>query len=94
MNYSKFYCTKCGQQGIPVQRNKGQKRQSGHLKKLWCVHCQQLINHVEIYEFSTYYTYEDFKLEREYGNFTEEGTRKETIGMFKANLRKEGIEDE
>ena len=33
---SKFFCTKCGKEGIPVQRKCGQDREGGHLKKLSC----------------------------------------------------------
>ena len=32
---SRFFCTKCGREGIPVHRKKGQQREGGHLKKLY-----------------------------------------------------------
>ena len=34
-----FYCTQCGERGIPVHRKYGQFREVGHLKKLYCKAC-------------------------------------------------------
>lgn len=65
---SEFYCTKCGNRGIPIARRAGQRREAGHLKRLFCLHCQKEINHVEIRPFGTY-RYEDFKEEFELGRF-------------------------
>ena len=42
-----FYCTKCGSKGINVPRIKGKLREPGHLKKLFCLKCQEEVNHVE-----------------------------------------------
>lgn len=57
---SSFYCTECGNKGIPVIRKKGQLRKSGHLKKLYCLHCRKETNHVEIKEcLGDYYGKED-----------------------------------
>ena len=56
---SDFYCTHCGQRGIPLARKYGRERESGHLKKLYCIHCKQETNHAEIRPCSSY-TYEDF----------------------------------
>lgn len=64
-NLSDFYCTKCGKKGIPIARKKGQDRELGHLKVLYCVHCQEETNHVEIRKNYTYYDfYEEFSLGR------------------------------
>jgi len=71
---SRFFCTKCGKEGIPIQRKKGQERESGHLKKLYCIYCGEEVNHVEIKEDNPAYTLEDFKEEFELGRF-EEGQR-------------------
>lgn len=68
---SKFYCTKCGEEGIPVNRKKGQERKSGHLKKLYCLHCQEETNHVEIKECDNNYTYQNFKAEFDSGCFVD-----------------------
>lgn len=73
---SHFYCTQCGQEGIPIRRVRGQERKAGHLKILYCIHCGKTINHVEVKENSNY-TYMDFKKEFESGVFNEEGLRNE-----------------
>lgn len=67
---SQFFCTKCGKEGIPVNRKKGQERSSGHLKKLYCLYCGEETNHAEIREVGDY-TYEDFKEEFDLGRFIE-----------------------
>lgn len=87
---SVFYCTKCGQKGMPVLRRKGAEREAGHLKKLYCLNCKQEVNHVETKEW-TKYDHDCFLLEFEYGNFDEEGNRKIQYGFFKDKLVKEGI---
>lgn len=86
---SEFYCVKCKNRGIPIPRPK-RRRESGHLKKMWCLNCKSEQNHVEIIPF-THYAYDDFLLEFEYGNFTETGSRKEKYGIFKDSLQKKGI---
>ena len=67
---SDFYCTSCGKQGIPIARKKGQQREKGHLKKLFCLYCGKETNHVEIKPFGSY-TYADFKEEFDLGRFVE-----------------------
>ena len=42
-----FYCTGCGQKGIPIQRSIGHQREAMHRKKLYCIHCKTEINHIE-----------------------------------------------
>ena len=46
-----FVCTKCGNKGIPISRKQSKQRESGHLKKLYCVHCKEETNHIEIRDF-------------------------------------------
>lgn len=87
---SRFYCTCCGNEGIPIIRRNGRAQEAGHLKKLYCLHCKKEWNHAETKEFS-HYTYQDFLLEFEHKNFTEEGLRKEPYSQFKQRLIKEGI---
>ncbi len=48
---STFKCTVCGKEGIPISRKQSNQRESGHLKKIYCVHCKKETNHVEIREF-------------------------------------------
>jgi len=68
MSQSRFFCTECGKEGVPIMRKMGQQRESGHLKKLYCIYCQKEVNHVEIKELGNY-TLEDFKKEFEAGRF-------------------------
>ena len=72
MNYfiSNFYCTRCGNQGIPLPRKKSSKRECAHLKKLYCCTCREQINAVEIKPFGSY-TYENFIKDFKEGKFNE-----------------------
>lgn len=42
-----FYCTNCGNKGIPCQRRRGHQHSRGHLKKLFCIYCNKEVNHYE-----------------------------------------------
>lgn len=42
-----FYCMKCGRKGIPIQRKSGFQHSKFHRKKLYCIYCQEEVNHVE-----------------------------------------------
>lgn len=88
---SEFYCTRCGQKGLPVWRRKGSEREAGHLKKLFCLNCQDTVNHVECKPF-TKYEYKDFVTEFEYGNFSEEGKRIRPYGELRGLINNEQIE--
>ena len=66
---SDFYCTKCGHKGIPIVRTKHAQREPGHLKKLYCLFCQEEHNHVEIKPIGSKYRYEDFLEEYTLGRF-------------------------
>ncbi len=87
---SKFFCVACGEEGIPIARRKGREREPGHLKKLFCLNCHKETNHAEVREFSRY-SYEDFLLEFENGNFSEAGDRILSLGEFRNKLHKEGV---
>lgn len=80
MTESKFFCTKCGHEGLPIMRPKGHRREPGHLKKLYCIYCQEEINHAEIRDIEGY-TENDFKQEFELGRFIN-GNRVETKNLF------------
>jgi hypothetical protein len=70
LNISDFYCTKCGNKGIPIPRKKGQERGSGHLKVIFCLTCQQETNHCEIVrENGNDYNKDTFLKEFELGRF-------------------------
>lgn len=42
-----FYCTCCGNKGIPIFRRSSKQREKLHKKKLYCIHCQKEVNHIE-----------------------------------------------
>lgn len=54
---NRFFCTKCGKEGLPIYRNQGHFHPKFHKKKLYCIYCKNDINHIEckneedIYEF-------------------------------------------
>ena len=79
---SDFYCTKCGQFTYSIRRLKGQEREPGHLKRLWCPFCNEEHNCVEVRSSAYGYTKKDFDLEFAMGNFDKDGNRKRT---FKEN---------
>ncbi len=70
MVVSDFYCTICGKRGIPIIRKPGKQKEAGHLKKLFCLYCQEETNHAEIRANSSY-TLDDFKEEFELGRFVD-----------------------
>ena len=82
---SEFYCTQCGHKGFPIWRQTGREREAGHLKKIYCLTCGEQTNLAECKE-NTHYQYEDFKIEYEYGNFTEEGLRKQKYGELRGDI--------
>lgn len=77
---SKFFCTACGKEGIPILRKRCCERKSGHLKKLYCIYCKKEVNHCEIKEYGDY-TYEDFLNEFNAGRFID-GNRVELEKCF------------
>lgn len=80
---SDFYCVLCGRKGIPILRKKGQERENGHLKKLFCIYCNKSTNHAEC-KIASKYEYDDFKIEFEYGNFDENGNRIKSYGELRS----------
>lgn len=69
MSTSDFYCTECGNKGIPIARLSYHQREPGHLKKLFCLHCQKETNHAEVRPKGQKYTYENFFEEYSLGRF-------------------------
>lgn len=64
--FNDFYCVECGRKGIPIVRQIGKERESGHLKKLYCLYCGKETNHAEV---TGKYTKEQFQKEFELGRF-------------------------
>lgn len=48
---SQFKCTQCSREGIPISRKQSNQRESGHLKKIYCLYCREETNHEEIRDF-------------------------------------------
>ena len=69
---SDLYCTCCGVKGIPVPRKSSKQRESGHLKKIYCLKCKAETNHVEVRAFD--YDKEDFIKDFNEGKFKEANT--------------------
>lgn len=88
---SDFYCTQCGSKTINVWRRRGQEREAGHLKKLYCFKCNKEQNCVEIKQNNKNYCYQDFLFEFENHNFDEEGNRKTVFNIFKGARYNEKI---
>lgn len=65
---SRFFCTECGKEGLPIQRKMGQRREAGHLKRLYCLNCKKEINHMEIRDIDDY-GIEQFEQEYQLGRF-------------------------
>ena len=83
---NRFFCTQCGNEGVPIVRRKGAEREAGHLKKLFCIFCAKETNHVECTEFGPY-TPVDFIVEFNAHNFNEEGLRIKTYNQVKEEIR-------
>ena len=91
---SDFYCTKCGALGLPIVRTAKHQREPGHLKKLYCPRCRVQTNMVEVRGYGQY-TKEDFLIEFKYGNFDEEGLRKDPSWRhFISEVKQKGLIDE
>ena len=86
-NFSDFYCTKCANKSIPIIRIQGKERESGHLKKLYCIHCQHETNMCEIRNGVGQYNLEDFWIEYNYGNFDNDGNRIIPWKQFVADIK-------
>lgn len=84
---SDFYCTICGNKGIPIIRQPSKAREPGHLKKLYCLYCNKETNMAEI-KPNGKYTLDDFWIEFNYHNFDENGNRKESYKKFVQEVMK------
>lgn len=85
VEFHDFYCTKCGNKGLSLPRKIGQLREPGHLKKMYCVHCQDEHNFAEL---SVRYKKEDFMYEFKTGNFID-GNRQKTLKEIQREMGEE-----
>ena len=65
----RFFCIKCGNEGIPIHRKHGHQHSRFHRKKLYCPHCKIEVNHIECKCDEDVY---DFKLDFEEGVYDDE----------------------
>lgn len=95
METSEMYCTECGQRNIPIPRKKNQMREPGHLKIMYCVHCNKETNMVEIKPYNKKYNLKLFKLEFNMGNF-KDGQRVISLSDFKQKINNinEGVDND
>lgn len=61
-----FYCVKCGFK-MELPRKKSKKRETKHLKKLYCLNCKKEINFVECNNIT--YNYENYLEDKQNGIF-------------------------
>jgi len=69
---SQFWCINCGKQGIPIMRDRGNRRKSGHRKALYCINCKMVLNHIETRNEEEAQWFRD---EFDAGKFAEEAER-------------------
>lgn len=67
---SSFYCTKCASK-IELPRKSSKKREKGHLKKIYCIHCKEDINHYEVRDNDMDFDLEEFKTKIQEGFYNE-----------------------
>jgi hypothetical protein len=65
----RFFCIKCGKEGIPLPRKSGHKHARFHKKKLYCPYCKMEINHVECQTDEDVY---NFRIDFEDGVYADE----------------------
>ena len=74
---SRFFCTKCGSEGIPIGRKIGSQRKNGHLKAIYCIQCKERVNHYEIRHSDNFdVTYQQFLEKFNNKEFEEESGEK------------------
>lgn len=64
----RFFCGRCGNEGIPILRNSGHLHSKEHKKKLYCIHCKEEVNHIEC---RNYAELEEFKTKFKEGIYNE-----------------------
>ena len=70
-NEHTFWCINCGKQALPLLRPNSKIRERFHRKRLYCYHCQNVINCIEcksdeeVQEFKALFEQGEFKQEAE-----------------------------
>lgn len=65
----RFFCIRCGHEGIPLFRKTSHQYQAMHRKKLYCPYCKLTINHIEcrtedeVYDFKLAFAAGEYKPE-------------------------------
>ena len=78
----RFFCMRCGKEGIPILRKVNHKHSKHHRKKLWCPTCKMEVNFIEC---SSDQEIQEFKEQFENGAYKEkleaslEAIKKDTI---------------
>ena len=65
----RFFCMRCGKEGIPILRKVNHKHSKHHRKKLWCPTCKMEVNFIEC---SSDQEIQEFKEQFENGAYKEE----------------------
>ena len=73
-----FYCMNCGKKSMILPRSQNRQRGKMHEKKLFCIFCNETLNHVEC---RTAADVEKFKKKLERGDYKEKA--KESIEFVK-----------
>ena len=80
INIHDFYCINCGKKGITLPRKDNKRKGKFHRKKLYCLNCGFLINHVEICNTEEYWEFQEMF---ESGNFKEEAEQSKELSAQK-----------
>lgn len=75
-----FYCIKCGNKGIPLNRKKSLQHGKFHRKRLYCPFCKIEVNHIECRNQADI---EEFKMNFANGDYIEEA--QESIEFVKGH---------
>lgn len=89
---SRFMCTNCGKETIPIPRQASKKRHWAHLKKMYCPHCKgeynafEVVNDYDVEVFKKLYENGAFKQEAQIAKEIE-NQKREVLKIFKEEGR-------
>ena len=67
-DFHDFYCIHCGNKSMTLPRLRSHQHSKLHRKKLWCIHCKQEFNHIEVKNDQDYIEFMDNFKAGEYVN--------------------------